>query len=534
MNLGSHHGTLKKLKMAPPGLRNRSSDRCVCYTFVDFNLFFGEEWMEELRSFLASIVEGSDDAIIGLTPEGRIVSWNSGAQIIYGYRKEQMVGHLFSELLLPERYDEMTGIHKRIQRGERVKHFQTMHLRQDGQVISVSLSVSPVMDAFGRIIGASAISRDITRNIHTAEALREAEEMYKLLFSAGTDAIILFDADQQSIVHFNEAALKLYGYSKKEFSLLKWKDLNLAPRLGEKEIRLSLKEVPLAWHKRKDGTTFEAEMSANVFYWKGRRMLVGIVRDITERKRLQEIEHSLALANEIQQHLLPRETPQIEGYDIFAKSFYCQMVGGDYFDFLDQQLHPNGTLGFVVGDVSGHGVAAGLVMAMIRGVLRTEVEHYHSVLDVLFQKLNHCLLRDTEDTVFMTLFFGVLDTNARSLQWDSAGHGPVFWYQARQRRISELLATGIPLGIKKKADYPIASPIILEPGDILLIGTDGLWEAKNSKEEMYGTARLTQVMATLAEKSSRDICHTIVNKVRNFCLGELQDDMTLMVIKVLE
>jgi sigma-B regulation protein RsbU (phosphoserine phosphatase) len=101
------------------------------------------------------------------------------------------------------------------------------------------------------------------------------------------------------------------------------------------------------------------------------------------------------------------------------------------------------------------------------------------------------------------------------------------------KRIRELPATGVPLGIKENAHFPIASTVVLEPGDVLLIGTDGVWEAKNPRGEMFGTGRLSQVLATWSEKSASDIYNAVTNKVKNFCIGELQDDMTLMVIKVL-
>ncbi|MBN1140214.1 MAG: SpoIIE family protein phosphatase [Deltaproteobacteria bacterium] len=493
--------------------------------------------MEEARSFLASIVEGSDDAIIGLTPEGRIASWNGGAETIYGYGRAEAMGRPFSILLLPERSDEMAAIRLRLQRGERIRHFQTLHLRKDGQVLSISLSVFPVRDLFGRIIGASAIARDLTRSFQTAEMMREAEGMYQLLFSAGSDAILLCDADQEQIINVNDAALQLYGYGRDDFSRLTLKDLSADSGESRRETEPGraggINHLPPARHRKKDGTLFEAEMSTGIFHWKGRRLLVGIVRDITERKRIQELKHSLALAKEVQTHLLPRHPPRLERFELFSRTLYCQEIGGDYFDFFDRRLDRDGTLGFAVGDVSGHGIGAALLMALVRGVLRTEAEHDPSELGELFRILNRSLLRDTGDELFMTLFYGVLDTRSGSLSWNSAGHGPVFWYQAGDRRIGELPATGIPLGIEEQATYPPAAPIALRAGDILLIGTDGLWEARNPQGEMFDTSRLRQVLATWSGKPARDIYQAVIDKVTFFCRGERQDDMTLMVIKAL-
>lgn len=189
--------------------------------------------MDEIRSFLASIVESSDDAIIGLTRDGRIVSWNSGAERIYGYTREEARGLAFTRLTLPERADEVAQLLLRIQRGERVRHFETMHLRKNGRVIFVSLTLSPIIDAFGRVLGASAIARDVTPRLRAEESLREAEEKYRLLFSAESDAVILADIEEGTIAGCNDAALKLYGYSQDEFYKMALQNLSADP--GESE-----------------------------------------------------------------------------------------------------------------------------------------------------------------------------------------------------------------------------------------------------------------------------------------------------------
>lgn len=494
--------------------------------------------MDEIRSFLAAIVESSDDAIIGLTRDGRIVSWNSGAERIYGYTREEVHGQAFSHLTLPERADEVAQLLLRIRRGERIRHFETMHLRKNGRVVSVSLTLSPIIDAFGRFLGASAIARDVTPRLRAEESLREAEEKYRLLFSAESDAVILADIEEGAIVGCNEAALKLYGYSQDEFDNMALKNLSADP--GESEGGLgsvpegTVNRLPLVHHRKKDGSVFAAEVSVGTFLLKGRRMLVEIVRDISERQRSQEIRQSLAMAKEIQQHLLPLQAPTLKGFDIFAQSEYCEDIGGDYYDFFCPEDAEDGILGFAVGDVCGHGIGAALIMAMVKGMLRAETERYKSDLGGLFEALNRKLVMDIEDSSFLTLGYGILDSDSRTLLWNSAGHGPVFWYRSRRGQIRELPTTGIPLGIVEKIAFPPARPIHLDPGDILLIGTDGIWETRNPRGEMFESYRLRQVLGTWSEKSAEDIYRIVMKKVGEFRMGAHQaDDMTLMVIKVL-
>jgi len=130
---------------------------------------------EEARSYLASIVESSNDAIIGKSLDGIIVSWNAGAERVYGHSAAEIVGHSISVLVPPDRLDEVPQIIEKVKRGERVDHFETVRMKKDGELVDVSLTISPIRDAAGRIIGASTIARDITARKRTEEALRESE-----------------------------------------------------------------------------------------------------------------------------------------------------------------------------------------------------------------------------------------------------------------------------------------------------------------------------------------------------------------------
>ncbi len=248
----------------------------------------------------------------------------------------------------------------------------------------------------------------------------------------------------------------------------------------------------------------------------------------------ERIKRSLAIAREIQQHLLPQENPQIPGFDIAGFSVYCDETGGDYYDFIDLMDIDSQKLGIAVGDVTGHGISAALLMASARGVLRSNAGQCGIDLTNLFQILNRHLVRDTDHDRFMTLFYGVLDAKTRELWWISGGHDPALWLRRTSGQIEELPNTGVPLGIIEDTDYGQAGPVTLEKGDIIVVGTDGIWEAHNLSGEMFDKKRLCDLLAGSSKLSAEQIHQTVIEAVNLFRNGAPQeDDITLVVIKAL-
>ncbi|MFP4105847.1 MAG: PP2C family protein-serine/threonine phosphatase [Phycisphaerae bacterium] len=252
---------------------------------------------------------------------------------------------------------------------------------------------------------------------------------------------------------------------------------------------------------------------------------------------LQEHAHmkeAMGMAVQIQRHLLPHDPPQICGLDISGSSDYCDATGGDYYDFIPYDEHGDRRLGIAVGDVTGHGIGAALLMASARAVLRSHVSQEFESLGKMFEDINVHLVRDTGDERFMTLFYGVMDPHDRSLRWTSAGHDPAIWYKSTAGQFAELPNTGIPLGIVEEAQYHTNGPIRLESGDILVIGTDGIWESRNAEREDFGKERLKEVVQTNAERSSGEIRRAILDATDTFRgSNRPQDDVTLVVIKAL-
>jgi len=267
-------------------------------------------------------------------------------------------------------------------------------------------------------------------------------------------------------------------------------------------------------------TSDELKYLGNIFNGMGERL--------KEREQMQQ---SLALAKEIQQQLLPGSTPDCPSFDLAGRSLYCDGTGGDYFDFIQLRISDQQHFGLAVGDVSGHGIGSALVMATARGALHSLVDRYGSQLEILASELNNNLFRGTSDSYFMTLFYGVLDPIEKTLSWVSAGHAPTFLYRV-DGLIEELDSSGIPLGIIEDTPYEAAKTIKFNPGDILLIGTDGIWEAQNSEKEMFGTKRVSELLIRNAEVSADNIADQLITELNRFRGKHSQDDdITLIVVK---
>jgi PAS domain S-box-containing protein len=167
------------------------------------------------RSLLAAIVDSSEDAIIGKDLDGVITSWNKGAENIYGYKREEILGKSISMLAPPERHDEIPEILKRIRKGERVEHFETERVTKDGRRLDVSITVSPIRSAEGNIVGASAIARDITDAKRMREELKHTESRAQSLFQSAAQAILIVDLGGR-ILMANPATERMFGYTSQE------------------------------------------------------------------------------------------------------------------------------------------------------------------------------------------------------------------------------------------------------------------------------------------------------------------------------
>ncbi|MCB9847642.1 MAG: SpoIIE family protein phosphatase [Phycisphaeraceae bacterium] len=240
---------------------------------------------------------------------------------------------------------------------------------------------------------------------------------------------------------------------------------------------------------------------------------------------------SLSLAMEVQQSLLPGEPPTIEGFDIAGRSVYCDETGGDYYDFFEFSGDEQGLLGLAVGDVSGHGVASALLMTTARALLHANASRPGGLAELMVV-LNRQLARDTALGRFMTLTFMLLETDQRTIRYVSAGHDPALLYHPAEDRFDELETEDIPLGISGDWKFREYFMEAIEPGDVLMLATDGVWDTRSESGELFGKDRLREVIRNNAERSADEIIDAVIATLDEFRRDEpSRDDVTLVVIR---
>jgi PAS domain S-box-containing protein len=254
-----------------------------------------EERTAQLRD-LAAIVESSDDAIIGKDLEGVITSWNQGAERIYGYKGEEVLGCQVSRNVPEDRIQELHEIMVRVARGERIEQLETKRITKDGRVLDVSLTISPIRNVSGSITGASAIGRDISRAKRAEDALRKSEEQYRLLFDHNPLPMWVFDRKTLSFLAVNEAAISHYGYSREEFARLTILDIRPTTDIPGLLKDLSqpvpgLQDAKVWRHRIKDGSVIQVEITAHELDFEGHEAELVLANDITERTNSEERLH---------------------------------------------------------------------------------------------------------------------------------------------------------------------------------------------------------------------------------------------------
>jgi predicted ester cyclase len=221
--------------------------------------------------------------------------------------------------------------------------------------------------------------------------------------------------------------------------------------------------------------------------WSGGSLLMGLRLEEEARQR-ERIEQELKVARDIQQASLPKEVPQLEGWQVSPYYQPAREVGGDFYDFFEL---PNGRLGIVVGDATSKGVPAALVMASARSMLRAIAQASDSPGDAL-ARVNDALVTDIPPNMFVTCFYAILDPSSGSLRYANAGHDMP--YVRRGGYCEELRARGMHLGLMPGMSYE-EKEVVLEAGEAALLYTDGLVEAHDPKGEMFGFPRLRTLVA---------------------------------------
>jgi len=363
--------------------------------------------------------------------------------------------------------------------------------------------------------------------------LRKSEEKYRRIVTTAGEGFLLMN-DEMIITDANEAFCRMVQYSKGE--LIGKSPFDLGSEAFRQLSSAPSGKTPSPEYRKIEGL-LRAKNGARIpILIHGSKLrddrgtIIGnmaFVTDLTEQKK------ALALAAEVQKSLLPQYGVDLPGLDVAGRNVSCDEIGGDYFDFLDHKDYPNAPLSIVVGDIAGHGVDAALLMTSARAFLRMRASQSGNISDIITE-MNRHLTSDILDTGrFMTLFYLAIDPENQRLQWVRAGHDPAIIYDPGRNTFEELTGDGIALGVSEDFRYEENIKAGVGEGQVIALGTDGIWDAINRDGQMFGKQRFRDVIRQHAKEDAANILGAVYDELDDYTRGlKSADDITLVVAKV--
>ena len=415
----------------------------------------------------------------------------------------------------------------------------------------------PLLDDTGRILGNLAVfdTRPMPKEPHllsvfkifagraSAELLRlraetkvlKSEEKFRRIIATTGEGFVLMDKDL-TIADANDAFCRLIGHSM--IDVIGRPALDFASEEFREFLKVNMSHLFSDRHKEFEGTLVSKS---------GRRIPVRIYGDVLKDDRgatigymhfvsdLTRQKRSLVLAGEVQKSLQPQTSPRLKGYDIAGRTRSCDEIGGDYFDFWVDPRRPEEHVHIVVGDVTGHGAEAALLMTTARAIFRLEASQGRDTAGII-TAMNRQLAQDVLDSGrFMTLFCLELDSRDRRPRWVRAGHTPALLYLPGQERFEELKGEGMALGVEATTHYQVHQAPGTTDSQIIAIGTDGIWEAFDRGGTRYGLQRFRKVIRENAHREAATIVDAVYKDLQRFTYGVKQeDDISLVIVKVEE
>ena len=495
---------------------------------------------EERVAHLAAVVDASSDAILSKTLEGIITSWNASAERMFGYTADEIVGKSIRKLIPAELQDEEDVILANLRAGRYIEHYETVRLTKDGRPLDVSLSISPVKNAEGQIVGAAKIVRDITARKQADENLRAATAKFESVFNQSGIFAGILDLDG-NLLEVNALAVDWCGYTRDEVLGRAFWETPWWRGSAEMQARIRLAtecaaageafcETLTYWLA--DGTERIVEFAMHPI-----RDELGAVRflhptgiDVTERVRAEEAlrareaeEREIAIG--LQRALLPEGLvahPELSFAARYEAGSAALEVGGDWYDAFTL---PDGRVAVTVGDVVGHGLAAAAAMGQLRTAHAALAQHATDPGQLL-TRLDDYLARP-RTTDFATVCYGVLDPATGVLEYASAGHPPM------------LLVS--PTGATRWLDGAQSPPLYgrdgrarahasveIQRGSLLLLYSDGLIE-RRGEHLNEGLRRLEAAAAPLAYAPIGDVCERLV--VALGVESSREDDVAVLAVR---
>jgi len=377
------------------------------------------------------------------------------------------------------------------------------------------------------------------RDITERRAVRDRISSYQRLCSAleqTADSVVITDTNG-IIEYVNHAFETTTGYTREEAlgntpAILKSgrHDQEFYQKLWT-EIAAGQPFYCTVMNRKKTGELYWAQQTITPMQEAGGEIThyVSVLKDITDLLAKKEQEAKLHLARVVQQKFYETGAT-VPGFDIAGAAFPADETGGDYFDFIDM---PEGCLGIVVGDVSGHGISTALVMAEVRALVRAFASACSDVAQIL-TRVNQLLVPDLETGQFVTLFICRLDPRTRRLTYASAGHNPGFLLDKSGSINRTFGGTGIPLGLYPDSWYSADEFTLSNPGETLLLSSDGLEEAVDPNDVQFGIERVIRYIAYHEDQTARQIIDGLLQAVRTHA-GDRpqQDDITAVILKAI-
>ena len=284
-------------------------------------------------------------------------------------------------------------------------------------------------------------------------------------------------------------------------------------------------------NRRRDGQLYHTEQTITPMKDAAGTIthFVSVGKDVTEQRRSQERELEMRLAARVQRRFYPRRAPRVPGFDIAGAAYPSTLTCGDYFDFLDL---PGGRLGLVVADVCGHGMGPALLMAETRAYLRAFSQE-HGDLDEVLHRVNETLLDDLESGSFVTMLLASLDVATRRLTYANAGH-PSGYVMDRRGEVRHVLPSSrVPLGIRHEERAVWQQGVALEPGDVVVLVTDGFLESRAPDGRFFDDAGLLELVRAHRHQRAQQILDGLYQGVLAFQQGvPHEDDLTAVICKV--
>jgi len=525
---------------------------------------------QERESLYRGLLDNANDLVQSVAPDGSLLYVNRAWRESLGYGEDEIPGLSIFEIVHPDSRAHCESAFRQVLAGESVRGMETIFVSKDGQQIVLEGNMSCRSDG-GSSVATVGVFRDISNRKRMEAALRASEENLRALLESASQGILLVHSTGRMDL-VNASIEQMFGYERQELIgqtieiLLpgRFQEIHakhranyfLHPRTRMMGIDLEL------MGRRKDGTEFPVDVSLSYIEIADEILAISFVTDVTERKRAEKIlrdyserladmveertselreaqarllsqqrlQQELELAEAVQASLLPRQVPSFEGFDFAAMALPARYVSGDLYDFI---LSSPGSCHIVLADIAGKGIPAAMLTSTARALLRAEIEHESSPASVLMN-VGASLYEDLAHAeVFITVFLARLDAQLGELTYANAGHTEALWRHSGTGTWHPLPGTGFPLGIFADSAME-AETLFLRPGDVILFYSDGITEAANSGQELFGLDRLVALLGEHADLSALDLAQNIVDAVEDF-RGDIprSDDLTLIVLKAL-